>query len=501
MSAMFCAFSSRSLSVFQILLFLYSAFYFPHVHASIRVVGKEYQSRNDKYVGLQMKEGLEYDARLQRIPGDQHFCGNGHWNVTVPDDDLPVALVVKKGLCSSAQKAEFASQNIHPKGVVKFLIIDGEVQIKDEDDDEYKCNYESEDNQDRNYNLYETTHTSSNETVAYYNRGDKNKMALRRGYTDDIAVVLMHVSYRTGYELNEIILTEDTDVKNAGGTRVTVDPVSPPLAGAVMIVWTAVFVAVSIFVCCCIATALEDLFESQEPEPELPRRPRRQRLTIEQVRRQFSVGIFDGNELIYEEETATANEKGEDSPGHLVQQSNDKNFLQPATSSLDACTICLDDYRVGHKLRCLPCGHAFHARCIAKWLIERSAVCPLCKLDVYEEEADDDEEDEHEIYHRQERDAASPMIVTEIETNEGASTTENSIGSWWRAIFSSSPEQRRWMGNSGQDVDALTEPLLQQQEQSENPTLADMSVEAVPTNEESNSMPTSNSEEIPNVSG
>ena len=91
MPTMSCAFSSRSLSVFQILLLLYSTFNFPHVHATIRVVdlGQEYQSRTDKYVGLEMKEGLEYDARLQRIPGDQYFCGNGHWSVTVPDDRLP----------------------------------------------------------------------------------------------------------------------------------------------------------------------------------------------------------------------------------------------------------------------------------------------------------------------------------------------------------------------------------------------------------------------------
>lgn len=33
---------------------------------------------------------------------------------------------------------------------------------------------------------------------------------------------------------------------------------------------------------------------------------------------------------------------------------------------------------------------------IARWLIERSAVCPLCKLDLYEEEEDDDDDEEEE---------------------------------------------------------------------------------------------------------
>ena len=59
--------------------------------ASIRVVdiGTEYLSRPDKYVGLQMKTGIEYGARLQSIPGDPHLCGGQDFNVTVPDDGRP----------------------------------------------------------------------------------------------------------------------------------------------------------------------------------------------------------------------------------------------------------------------------------------------------------------------------------------------------------------------------------------------------------------------------
>lgn len=50
---------------------------------------------------------------------------------------------------------------------------------------------------------------------------------------------------------------------------------------------------------------------------------------------------------------------------------------------------------VGDKLRCLPCNHAFHYRCIGKWLAERSATCPLCKTELFddeEEESDDEAE-------------------------------------------------------------------------------------------------------------
>lgn len=45
------------------------------------------------------------------------------------------------------------------------------------------------------------------------------------------------------------------------------------------------------------------------------------------------------------------------------------------------CSICLEDYIAGEKLRILPCQHKFHAFCVDYWLTSWRTFCPVCKRD------------------------------------------------------------------------------------------------------------------------
>uniref|UniRef100_H3D5A3 RING-type E3 ubiquitin transferase n=1 Tax=Tetraodon nigroviridis TaxID=99883 RepID=H3D5A3_TETNG len=43
-----------------------------------------------------------------------------------------------------------------------------------------------------------------------------------------------------------------------------------------------------------------------------------------------------------------------------------------------ACSVCINEYAQGNKLRRLPCSHEFHIHCIDRWLSENNT-CPICR--------------------------------------------------------------------------------------------------------------------------
>ncbi|NXT96844.1 RNF6 ligase, partial [Buphagus erythrorhynchus] len=52
------------------------------------------------------------------------------------------------------------------------------------------------------------------------------------------------------------------------------------------------------------------------------------------------------------------------------------------------CSVCINEYATGNKLRQLPCTHEFHIHCIDRWLSENST-CPICRQPVLGSSATD----------------------------------------------------------------------------------------------------------------
>ncbi|KAL6873931.1 hypothetical protein ACP4OV_014013 [Aristida adscensionis] len=63
----------------------------------------------------------------------------------------------------------------------------------------------------------------------------------------------------------------------------------------------------------------------------------------------------------------------------LPEISITEEYKRDAVGDLSGCSVCLQDFQVGEKVRSLPdCWHVFHVPCIDGWLIKHGS-CPLCR--------------------------------------------------------------------------------------------------------------------------
>ena len=70
---------------------------------------------------------------------------------------------------------------------------------------------------------------------------------------------------------------------------------------------------------------------------------------------------------------------------------------EEATTTHEACSICLDNDLCGRDVSVLPCGHTFHASCIMTNVISTGSLqCPNCRATIVPAEKPSEEESDAE---------------------------------------------------------------------------------------------------------
>lgn len=486
-----CDFSAQTTMMMLLPLLLFVATMPSVADATITIVstGETFLSKQDRHMGQKLWKGYEYMARLQYLQESPTLCPpddasifdpDWYYNVTRttshndPDDPdsgnvaLPVALLAHGGSCSMAEMADVVLNHLRPAGIVKYIILDGRPgEFGDDADHHYHylssfrpSIFGQEQEQfdegvqqeplspdpvprklSDNVPWYRMTFSefqrsaSSRENDDDPSDHDPFGQIVRRkkdhSSGEDIPLYFLHVSTRTSYALLDIIVNQDQRTFDQGGLRINLDSRYSTMDGSASL-WLALS-ALLAACSCSFLLALSNhgyLFDSEDQQDNQnapPRRPRRRRLTREQVKRLFPQYRFEPDPPGGDPETCcggrllplrpaelgrhptddSSNDGGRSGDGGLdsaaaaaaepLLSEAEAAAAAPVPLELSLCSICLDEYESGDRLRCLPCGHAFHSRCIAKWLVERSATCPLCKIDLYDDEEEEEEDDEEEV--------------------------------------------------------------------------------------------------------
>jgi len=405
----------------------------PTSHGTITVTGTNLKVNAETAAfGKPFDYGLEYVARLQALP-DVHLCGGAgptpfdnnpssrlfQWmndhkeenegNQNLPYEDLlshlslldnedrdkivnppdgyPVAVLAQRGKCTYEQKAKTAA-NILPKGAVKFVIV-----------------YD-----DRPGDLIKMS-------------GDGERQSHD---VDDIR--LMFISQESGLKLRRSVDWEPEDMKRKGGPEILLTSHTHFFLSfqSTFAKWAAILCLSFICAASCLCILSTDVSPPDNMvlvnEGTNPGRYRHglRLLNVDEVEELPEVE-FGNSELADKgpSETTKGGEKKSSTKAPKLKtipateepntdpESLEKCDCSQSAKSLDpaenekviarvvsppsydgqtveyfhnqSCSICLEDYEPGEKLRILPCQHGFHSDCICPWLTDRSPTCPLCK--------------------------------------------------------------------------------------------------------------------------
>lgn len=67
-------------------------------------------------------------------------------------------------------------------------------------------------------------------------------------------------------------------------------------------------------------------------------------------------------------------------PGN-VSRMKDAKVNQEIIRKCKVCTVCQEDFKIGEKVKELPCEHYFHDDCISPWLQSQNT-CPMCRATI-----------------------------------------------------------------------------------------------------------------------